>query len=294
MTQETESFDFNGESDQELLEGTNEDSSEELIDEVNEEVVEDQAEETTAEEHEEKQPKRDPVIPRARFDEVHSKWQAERDRAAQLEARLSELSATQQAPNADVDLDDLEEQAFNAMLEGDAEQAKQIRRQINTEVRRQAADEAEARVYQREQKKRDDEARNESARQAAALEAVVPQVVAKYPWLDSLSGEGDEDAINEVLALRDGYAAKGTPLADALIKAVGVIAKARGETVAPVQITDKRKQLALVEAAKTAALQPAYSGGGVGNRAMPIGKNVLDNQDAWEKAEDAERKQLLA
>lgn len=130
--------------------------------------------------------------------------------------------------------------------------------------------------------------------QEAEAQTEATKLVEKYPWLDSVSGNGDPEAIAEVIALRDVYFRNGQSLSAALVKSAGVIAKARGEASQPINTRDERRNLALVEAARSAAAQPARGDAGVGNRAMPADKSILDDQDAYEKADEKERMRLLA
>ena len=109
-----------------------------------------------------------------------------------------------------------------------------------------------------------------------------------------MSGNGDPEAIAEVIALRDVYFRNGQSLSTTLVKSAKIIAKARGEASQPINTRDERRNLALVEAARSAAAQPARGDAGVGNRAMPADKSILDDQDAYEKADEKERMRLLA
>jgi len=295
----TDEFDINAEPDLDLLEGT-EDEDQELVQDAadDDEQTDEQAENEEVKPEEEKPAtKRDPVIPRARFDEIHSQWKAEQERAARLEAELQALRQQKQEekPTDAVDLRELKQRLFDYRLaDSDQDEIDKIEDQIEAERDRRAEARAEARIAERERVREVESAKKAAQQQEAEAQAEASKIVEKYPWLDSVSGDGDPEAIAEVIALRDWYFRNGQSLSAALVKAAGVIAKARGEENQPINTKDERRNLALVEAAKSAAAQPARGDAGVGNRAMPADKSILDNQDAYEKADVKERMRLLA
>ena len=296
----TDEFDINAEPDLDLLEGT-EDEDQELVQDAadDDEQTDEQAENEEVKPEEEKPAtKRDPVIPRARFDEIHSQWKAEQERAARLEAELQALRQQKQEekPTDAVDLRELKQRLFDYRLDPDSDQDEidKIEDQIEAERDRRAEARAEARIAERERIREAESAKKAAQQQEAEAQSEASKLVEKYPWLDSVSGDGDPEAIAEVIALRDWYFRNGQSLYAALVKAAGVIAKARAEENQPINTKDERRNLALVEAAKSAAAQPARGDAGVGNRAMPADKSILDNQDAYEKADVKERMRLLA
>ncbi len=297
-------FDINAEPDLALLEGT-EDEDHGLVQESADDDSEQDGDNGEQGEKEEVEPeaekpsaKRDPVIPRARFDEIHSQWKAEQERAARLEAELHALRQPKQeeTPTDAVDLRELKQRLFDYRLDPDSDQDEidKIEDQIEAERDRRAEARAEARIAERERIREVEYAQKAAQQQEAEAQAEASKLVEKYPWLDSVSGNGDPEAIAEVIALRDGYFRNGQSLSAALVKAAGVIARARGEANQPINTKDERRNLALVEAARSAASQPARGDAGVGNRAMPADKSILDNQDAYEKADEKERMRLLA
>lgn len=290
-------FDLDKEPDLELLEGTSDDDVED--ESVNNDVEDGEDGSVGNEEpSDEEKPvtKRDPVIPRARFDEVHSKWQQERAERERIEAELESLRKPKEntAPDETLDLKAMRKQAFDARLAGEDGEADEIEERIEVERDRRAEAAAEARALKREQEREARAAQESAAKQEAEAQIEAAKIVAKHTWLDSNSADRDDDAIEDVIALRNRYATKGMSLSAAMVKAVGVIAKARGESVDAPVVADKRKQLALVTAAETAASQPPRSGAGVGNRAVPVGNSILHSQAAWDKASDEERMQFLA
>ena len=154
----TDEFDINAEPDLELLEGTEDEEQETVQEPADDDGEQDGVEQDEGEEAEpeEEKPatKRDPVIPRARFDEIHSQWKAEQERAARLEAELHALRQPKQEekhPDA-VDLRELKQRLFDSRLDPDADQDEidKIEDQIEAERDRRAEARAEARIAERE------------------------------------------------------------------------------------------------------------------------------------------------
>lgn len=246
------------------------------------------------------QAKRDPVIPRARFDEVNAKLHAEREERARLEAEIAALRAPKDAPEQSaVDLKALKRQVFELRLTPDGEdEADLIEEQIEAERDRRAEARATAALEQREAAKMARQEEDRAQAEAAELSDIAGILVAQYPWLDSVSGEGDPKAIREVIALRSAYHETGLTLADALVEAASTIAKARGAAVSVIPTaTDKRKQAAAAAAARVSLAQPPRADAGIGNRATPRATaSALNNVDEWLKRpeNDSELQRLLA
>lgn len=230
--------------------------------------------------------KRDPVIPRARFDEVNAKLHAERQEREALQAELDRLRQAQQAPvSANASVADLEQQYFDAMMEGEKDKAVEIRARINADIEARAearaAERATQAITEREQ--------------ASALNAVVASSIKAYPFLDTNSDQVNQQAVSDVVEWRDFYMAKGESAASALSRAVDRVAPGYVIEQAPAKpvVTDKRQQAALANGAKAANSQPPRVDAGVGNRAIPSGDSIIGDQAKWEKASDEERMRYL-
>ena len=284
----SEPFDFEGETDLELLGGViDEDQTADPEPEVVEEAepAPEVAPEPNPEQEEEDapQPKRDAVIPRARFDEVNAKLHAEREEANRLRAELEALNRSSTTQADVIDVDTLEDQFFDAIINGEKERAKEIRAQINAEIYNKARAASEEVVSttltQREIQ--------------SSFAKVVEQTVTDYPFLDSNSTDANAEAIGEVVEWRDFYLSKGDTPAAALQKAAAKIAPIYSKA-APELPTDKRKQAALATAAKASAAQPPAVEAGIGNRAIPFGDDIIGDQAKWEKASEAERLRMLS
>lgn len=290
----SEPFDFEGETDLELLGGTFEDDPKPEEPEIKQDEpapkeepkAEDEPKEAPTpddDEPEEPQPKRDAVIPRARFDEVNAKLHAEREEANRLRAELEALNRSSTTQTDAIDVDTLEDQFFDAIINGEKERAKEIRAQINAEIYNKARAASEEVVSttltQREIQ--------------SSFTKVVEQTVTDYPFLDSNSPDANAEAIGEVVEWRDFYLSKGDTPAAALQKAAAKIAPIYSKA-APELPTDKRKQAALATAAKASAAQPPAVEAGIGNRAIPFGDDIIGDQAKWEKASEAERLRMLS
>ena len=284
----SEPFDFEGETDLELLGGVIDDETKanpkpevEKEDDPAPEVAPEPKPEQ--EEEDAPQPKRDAVIPRARFDEVNAKLHAEREEANRLRAELEALNRSSTTQADAIDVDTLEDQFFDAIINGEKERAKEIRAQINAEIytkARAASEEAvSTTLTQREIQ--------------SSFAKAVEQTVTDYPFLDSNSPDANAEAIGEVVEWRDFYLSKGDTPAAALQKAAAKIAPIYSKA-APELPTDKRKQAALATAAKASAAQPPAVEAGIGNRAIPFGDDIIGDQAKWEKASEAERLRMLS
>lgn len=284
-------FDIDTPADMKLLGGETEQEPEHEED-LEQEAEQDQEEidasgqdEDEGAEEEQAQPqKRDQAIPRARFDEVNAKLHAAREEAEQLRAALAAKQEQEQAP-ASVDLDELEDRFYDALLLDDREEAKKIRAQINADMFARA-EAASVNAVSRQ-----------LAEQAAEsqFQLIAKQAVTVYPFLDIESNAANNDAINDVLSWRGMYESQGHSKANALAMAVNKVGPyyhrtAPAEEDPPV---DARKQKAMRLAAETAALQPPRVDGGVGARAIPASREILGNQDKWDRAPESERMRFL-
>ena len=223
-------------------------------------------------------------IPKARFDEVN-----ERRKSAEqeLEAARAELAAlksgkqttpaqtteqTPQEPAAEQFDEDAKEQAYiDAMLDGDTALAKQIRKEINANLRQQAA--------------HDVQASNAQAAQAELLTAASAKAVTDFPYLDTEDGSY---ALGLIVAARDADVARGVPVHKALADAVANIAPrfapAASSTPTPVLPTtkpavDTRTQQALERGALDSTKQPPALQAGLGSRTDSVRLDVQDLDD---------------
>lgn len=163
----------------------------------------------------------------------YEELQAARERATQLERENAELLAkikpaetpaaaanpeTDPAAAAEkIDLDQLEDQYQDALLEGDKPKATEIRRQINTEIKRQSEESA----VQRYRSEREAEQADATAKTAQEQFAeVAKRAIETYPFLDVKATEANQQAITDVKVWRDHLIGEGKSPAEALAAAV--------------------------------------------------------------------------
>lgn len=155
---------------------------------------------------------------------------AARETARQWEQRARELEQRQAAPAAPAapadatpppSVEELFEQANNAMLDGDLAQAKALQAQALQLSQEQAVAAALAKVEEKLTQARQQE---QQATAEQLLQAQAAKTVAAYPFLDSTSAEANPDAIELVIAQRDKLIAAGTAPHEALAQAAEKVA----------------------------------------------------------------------
>lgn len=244
--------------------------------------------------HEEPEPKAakpmPTTIPKARFDEVNDRYQEMKAQNEQLLAALAAgkpvaVAPAQASEPESVDLDAMEDKYIAALLDGDTEAAKNVRKQIRAEETRQAVAEAlQAQAQQTEQQ---------------AFAAEVKSIYTDYPELNGKGEAPNKAAIAEVVEWRDFLvASKGLPLHTALRQAAERVAGAYGlgkaEGEKPEARTDPRLEAARRANAKAALDQPPALEGGLGERAGRARQlNVATMTDAeFAALPEAEKKKL--
>lgn len=167
------------------------------------------------------------MVPHARFNEVNETLKSERAERLRLEEELARARGqvpAKEEPAKDelkpYDFDAAEDRYNDAILNGDTEQAKAIRREIRKEEQahfERAAEEKAAAAY--------DARRQQDVQQAAqsALQAAAAEAYEAYPFLDEKGEAPNVDAIDMVVAVRDANMRKGMEPAEALRKAVAKV-----------------------------------------------------------------------
>lgn len=174
------------------------------------------------------------TVPHARFNEVNESLKEERKRRLELEEELARARGSAPAKKEEdpkpkaFDYDEAEDRYNQAILEGDADAAKAIRREIRAAERKEIEEAAQQRAEALYQQRAQEAAQRQ---QQAALPAVLKESYEKFPFLDYQGSEPNMDAIEEVVALRDHYIAKGEPMAKALARAVDKVGPRYAEPV---------------------------------------------------------------
>lgn len=168
------------------------------------------------------------VVPHARFHEVNESLKREREERLRLEEENARLKGAAPKPEeqksetpAAYDFDSAEDRFMEAMMEGDTDKAKQIRREIRAEELKlfeSKAGQDAKKAAEEELLKRDQSAENER------LQKVLNEALAKYPFLNNESEQANQDAIEDVIARRDYYLRQGMSPSKAVAAAVEKIA----------------------------------------------------------------------
>lgn len=227
-------------------------------------------------------------IPKSRFDEVNNRKNELAAELAEAQRVIESLRAPAQketpAPAA-FDEDAKEQEYIDAMLDGNADLAKQIRREINANLREKVTQQVEA--------------RNEQRQVVTSLQQASAQAVADYPYLDTEEGA---EALELIIAARDAKVARGMNIAEALRSAVASIAPkfAPASDAPPTREltegkarTDTRTANAMARGAADSNLQPPSMQVGAGNRATGSRVDVDGMSDEqFENLTTAEKKRL--
>jgi hypothetical protein len=233
-------------------------------------------------------------IPKARFDEVNARMkQAEAEKQA-LEEQLRALQAPKGQPAqaaqepGQVDLNAAEDAYLEALRQGDASTAKQIRVAINAHIQQQAENAAIEKVTATLSKRETE----------TSLVAIANDSIKKYPFLNQDSDDANDAAINEVVEWRDYYASKGMRADVALQKAVEKIAPMYAPKAAPKAEpepepkVDLRGKEAIQRNAQAAAAQPMQLNG-VGERAAKARHDVAKmTEEEFDALPASEKKRL--
>jgi hypothetical protein len=239
-----------------------------------------------------KQDERDQFIPRARYDETHSKFKQAEERIKTLEDELAAKSAPvqeQQQSDVPASLKEMKKEAIRLLLDGEDDAAAEMEMKI-FQAQQDAFDKRVEEATSRKLAERDQA--KEAKRSGDVFQQAVADIVGAYPELDSALPTANADAIEMVVSLRDKYIAEGSAPADALKAASDKVVKAFGfgtET----QPTDNRTRAAVKRNAGEAARQPALVEGGMGNRATNSLRGVPNDPREWAKLPKEEQDRLL-
>lgn len=251
-------------------------------------------------------------VPHARFNEVNMRRKSAEQEAERLRVENEALKAGKPAAakaddqgqdtsgkgNAASEIDvDAKEQAYlDAIMDGNTDAAKQIRREINQHLMTQASSEAlktaRAEITERQQA--------EALANAGKLLATTANaVVSDYPFLDD---PAHSEVLDMIEARRDALIAKGTPVHEALRQAADFIApRFAPEGFAPAKSsekpapkTDLRQAAAVARGAQASIAQPPVPAAGMGNRATGSdAKSVANMSDEdFDRLTAAEKKAL--
>lgn len=222
----------------------------------------------------------DRVIPKSRFDEVNNERKALKERLEQLEAQAqANTNATSEETSTAFDIDAAEDSYTDAMVEGDVDKAKSIRKEINAHLRESLKHEL----------------REESVRAITAKEieanksAIITDAFKAHPELDHNSDTYDKDLVARINRMTGAYMSEGKRGDEALKLAISDFVRPVAEpATAPVNTNAKQRN------AQAAAAQPPNLGGiGTGERARTTAAKVESMTEAEFRAlPESEKKRL--
>ena len=241
------------------------------------------------------------MVPHGRFNEVNEQYKQEREARLRLEEELARLRGAQpqqpdqaeatpeqvqQAQDAsDFDFDEAENRYGEAIYDGDMETAKQIRAEIRAAERKAAEDAARAVLEQ-------ERAQMAQVQQQQQLQTTVSKAYEQYPFLNPDAADMNQDAIDEVVALRNLYLQRGDTPAEAIARAVDKVGPRYGEpaiTSKPSEtLTQQRKREALDRNQQRADRIPP-TGEGIGERARVTDYSNLSDAE-WDALPEAEKR----
>lgn len=245
-----------------------------------------------AAEEEPAQAKGSRTVPHARFNEVNEQLKQERAARLQLEEELARARGAQQTqpPAAEqkpqekpteFDFKAARKQLREAIYEGDDAKAEQLEEEIErqTELRqtRIAEQRAQELLEQRHAEQQQKAVKSE-------VEAAVAAAYESYPFLDINGEQANQDAIDEVVALRDLYMSRGKPPAQAIADAVARVGPRYAETPAAKPDGKATIEQNLERERRIPPTMP-----GVGERARKIDFANLSD-DEFEKLPEAEKR----
>jgi hypothetical protein len=253
-------FEDSSEDDEEL-----EEQEEEEIDEDTEEEegTEEEEESEYEEEEEEAPPKKEPRIPKSRFDDVNKRMKDATERNLWLEEQLEKLinqasQQKQQAPDAPpaptYDYDAAEESYISLIIEGEIAKASRLRNEINAYRQKDLQ-----LLIKGIEDKTAEKAQSQSSllMEKERFESSINNMESKYPFLNHKDKAYNEEAVETVNTLLAGYIAAGKGKVESLqlaIKKVLPLYEKRGTTKT---VGEQRKIEAGKKASQAARQQPA-------------------------------------
>ncbi len=239
------------------------------------------------------------MVPHGRFHEVNEQLKKERADRLRLEEELARARGTQQASQAadqspeddaaadaePFDFDEAEDRYAEAIYDGDRDAARQIRAEIRAEEKKAAEAAAMAVVEQREAQAR-------QARQQEQLQGTISKAYEQYPFLNPQDAGVNQDAIDEVVALRNVYLQRGDSPAVAISKAVDKVGPRYGKPAnssQPDETLTQQKKREAIERNQDRAGRIPPTGNGTGERARKVDYSALSD-DEFENLPESEKK----
>lgn len=154
----------------------------------------------------------EPRIPKNRFDEVNERRKKAEQRLAELEGKNKQ----QQEPTVDFDFEAKEDAYMDAVLDGDKQEARNIRQEIR---------QAEKQLYEQQMRQASTSTREETKAELE-LQSTINELQTQYPVFDGNSDNYDQNLTEEALELFEGFKAQKYDPATAMRRAVRYVARA--------------------------------------------------------------------
>lgn len=212
------------------------------------------------------EPKKDPPIPKSRFDEAVGKARREMESAArraesaetkarELEERLAASQGQIDAKKVVEEVDELEDKLDQAKADGNKELAKSIRDQIREKQQSLADARAEVRAAHA----------TAVAIEQIRYDAAVEKMETEHTELNPDHDDYDQSVVDELLEYKEAFEAKGLSSSDSLRKAIRAVYRdGKKETPAKDEAADKaaeagdaKKEAAVAKALAARKDQPA-------------------------------------
>ena len=205
--------------------GDAEDSGEDAEGEEGEEDGDEEEEPEPEPEPEDVKPKKEPFLPKSRFDEVNRRRKAAEARAEELEMQLREMQEAQEEANRpkplqDAELKDALKAINDLMLDGQVEEA--TAKQAELFARMQAI---QAGSTAKPKTEIDQVKLVEQLEEKIEFKHTLKEIYQKYPELDDSSEKANAEYIEEAVSMQTALMQRGYTLAEATAEAARRVAK---------------------------------------------------------------------
>lgn len=183
--------------------------------------------EDTAEAAAEEEPQKPIMIPKARLDQEAARRRALENQLREMQARVATgedtpAEAAAELETMELDLGDTGKKMFDRVLEGDLDQANDL----FSEIIRNAATAAAQNGYEKARSEMSNVVNQNAAR--SAEQVVIDSLEESYDFFRPADPAFDADAVNDTLAMQQGFIGQGYTPADAMMKAADFVIGARG------------------------------------------------------------------
>jgi len=243
-------------------------------------------------------------VPHARFNEVNEQWKIERAERLRLEEEMARLRGEKPAAKAadpepeaapEFDFKTKRKELREAMYEGDHDAAEKLEDEIEAarmeQMERLADSKAEAKLKAKTEQEESLRQEERLKQQEVSVAQASSEAIAKYPFMDDKGKDYNEEAVEEVLALRNYYIRdKNMSAAEAITLAANKVGQRYvGEDGDTDNKEPAKPSKAQLERNIERSERIPARGAGLGERANKIDYESL-TEDQFENLPDAEKK----